>query len=60
MTVIINYKKYNKDGSYEVKSYFEKYIDGVVSHGEKEIIIVNDTNTVSFDHVIQFSIINDN
>ena len=60
MTVIINYKKYNKDDSYDIKSYIEKYCDGVISHGEKEIIIVNGSNTVRFDHVIQFSIIDDN
>ena len=55
MTVIINYKKYNKDDSYEVKSYIEKYIDG-----EKELIVINGTSTISFDHIVQFSIINDN
>lgn len=60
MTVIINYKKYNKDDSYEIKSYIEKYIDGVISHGEKELIVINGTNTIRFDHIVQFSIINDN
>ena len=60
MTVIINYKKYNTDDSYEIKSYIEKYIDGVISHGEKELIVINGTSTISFDHIVQFSIINDN
>ena len=60
MTVIINYKKYNTDDSYEIKSYIEKYIDGVISHGEKELIVINGASTISFDHIVQFSIINDN
>ena len=60
MTVIINYKKYNKDDSYEIKSYIEKYIDGVISYGEKELIVINGTSTINFDHIVQFSIINDN
>lgn len=60
MTVIINYKKYNNDDSYEIKSHIEKYCDGVISHGSNELLIVQDEDSARFYDVIQFSIINDN
>ena len=59
MTVIINYKRYNNDDSYEIKSFIEKNCDGVISHGGKELIIVQGADSIRFDDVIQFSIIND-
>lgn len=60
MTVIINYKKYNNDDSYDIKSYIEKYVDGVISQGEKELIVIHGTNTIRFNNIVQFSIISDN
>lgn len=59
MTVIINYKQYNKDDSYDIKSRIEKYCDGVISHESNELLIVQGEDSARFYDVIQFSIIND-
>ena len=59
MTVIINYKVYNKDDSYDIKSHIEKYCDGVISHGSNELLLVQGDKTARFFDVAQFSIIDD-
>lgn len=59
MTVIINYKQFNNDDSYEIKSHIEKYCDGVISHGSNELLLAQGEKTARFYDVVQFSIIDD-
>lgn len=59
MTVIINYKQYKNDDSYEIKSYIDKCCDGVISHGINELLLVQGDKTARFCNVAQFSIIDD-
>lgn len=60
MTAIINYKEYNKDNSYDIKSHIEKYCDGVISRNSNELLVVQGDKTARFFDVVQFSIIEDN
>lgn len=59
MTVIINYKVYNPDDSYEIKSHIEKYCDGVISHGGNELLVVQGEDSARYCNVVQFSIVED-
>lgn len=59
MTVIINYKRFNEDDSYEIKTFIDKYCDGVMTRGGTELIVAQGSDTVKFENVVQFTIIND-
>lgn len=59
MKVIINYKKYNKDDSYDIKAQIVPCCDGVISRGSNELLLVQGENSARFFDVTQFSIIED-
>lgn len=59
MTVIINYKEYNKDDSYDIKALIVHACDGVISRGSNELLLVQGDKSARFCDVTQFSIIED-
>lgn len=59
MTVIINYKEYNKDDSYDIKAQIVHCCDGVISRGSNELLLVQGDKSARFFDVTQFTIIED-
>lgn len=59
MTVIINYKEYNKDDSYDIKALIVHACDGVISCKSNELLLVQGDKSVRFFDVTHFTIIED-
>ena len=59
MKVIINYKEYNKDDSYDIKAQIVPCCEGVISRGSNELLLVQGDKSARFFDVTQFSIIED-